>query len=164
MMKKLHLIRHAKSGWPSSNMADIERPLNQRGVEACAVMAEQIVKAGCSFEHVFCSAAVRTQATLENISQHLEQPILWKVDQALYTFESSDLWTWCRALDEQMAEVVIVGHNNALTDFVNEIGDQSIDNVPTCGYVQIVLPGVPWQAITQHSGTVASFLRPKMFS
>lgn len=73
-MKRLHLIRHAKSSWSSGSLADIDRPLNQRGLKSCVLMAPQIVKAGCSFEHVFCSPAVRAQSTLENLA--------WEVNEA----------------------------------------------------------------------------------
>lgn len=72
-MKKLHLIRHAKSSWSNGALADIDRPLNQRGLRSCALMAEQIAKAGCSFEHIFCSPAVRAQSTIENLTQALSE-------------------------------------------------------------------------------------------
>ncbi|MGC1306409.1 MAG: histidine phosphatase family protein [Phormidesmis sp.] len=163
-MKKLHLIRHAKSSHTDGSLADIDRPLNQRGVESCRVMAPQIVKAGCGFEHVFCSPAVRAQSTIEQIAQNLpEKGIQWQLDNALYTFNAQDLLAWCQALDSSRVEVVIVGHNNALTDFCNHVSDRPIDNLPTCGYVQLVLKVSSWQALSTNSAELLSFLRPKMF-
>ncbi|MEL7492728.1 MAG: histidine phosphatase family protein, partial [Cyanobacteria bacterium J06554_11] len=115
-MKKLHLIRHAKSSWNNSYLADIDRPLNRRGVKACQIMAPQIAKAGCTFETVFCSPAVRAQATIEGIAQALSsQAITWQTDDRLYTFEARALFSWCQALDEVLSEVVVVGHNSAIT-------------------------------------------------
>ncbi|MEL6556492.1 MAG: histidine phosphatase family protein, partial [Cyanobacteria bacterium J06621_11] len=65
-MKKLHFIRHAKSSWRNAYLADIDRPLNERGVRSCQVMAAQIVKAGCPLDNIFCSPAVRAQSTIEH--------------------------------------------------------------------------------------------------
>jgi phosphohistidine phosphatase len=59
-MKKLHFIRHAKSSWKDSSLHDIDRPLNNHGLKSCPIMATQIEKSGCNFDHVFCSTAVRT--------------------------------------------------------------------------------------------------------
>lgn len=163
-MKKLHLIRHAKSSWSDGALADIDRPLNKRGLKSCKVMAEQIVKAGCNFEHVFCSPAARAQTTIEQLSQGLpEQDITWQTDQALYTFDVWDLRTWCYALDDALSEVVIVGHNSALTDLINSFGDRPLENLPTCGYAQLAFKNNSWQSLSAHSGELVSFLKPKMF-
>lgn len=164
-MKKLHLIRHAKSSWNNSNLADIDRPLNQRGISACQVMAPQIVKAGCNFETVFCSPAVRAQSTMEEIAQALsDQPITWQTDNRLYTFEARDLLSWYQALDEALSDVVMVGHNSAITEFVNWVGDRPLANVPTCGYVQLQLPAERWQDLSENSAELVTFLKPKMFA
>ncbi|KPQ34219.1 MAG: phosphohistidine phosphatase SixA [Phormidesmis priestleyi Ana] len=164
-MKKLHLIRHAKSSWADSAIADIDRPLNQRGLAACKIMAPQIVKAGCRFEAVFCSPALRAQSTIEQINQALSpQNITWQVDPDLYTFEAQALLRWCHRLNDDLSEVVIVGHNNALTDLINQLGDQPIENLPTCGYAQLAFSGSTWQSLKANSGELVSFLKPKMFN
>ncbi len=168
-MKKLHLIRHAKSSQSDGSLADIDRLLNSRGIEACELMAAQIFKAGCRFENVFCSPALRTQTTIELIAQHLseqhlgEQPIRWTIDEALYTFDVLALMAWCQALDERMKEVVIVGHNDALTDLINQVGDSAIANLPPGGYAQLAVGDVAWQTLSDSRAELVSFLKPKMF-
>lgn len=167
MSKKLHLIRHAKSSWSDRTLKDIERPLNKRGIKACPVMAQQIRKAGCSFEHIFCSPAVRAQTTIKLIAQSLQETydlkITWQVDNALYTFDAENLLNWCQNLDETISEAVVIGHNNAITDLVNQIGDHYIENVPTCGYVQLALGDKAWLNLSENSTELLSFLKPKMF-
>ncbi len=163
-MKKLHLIRHAKSSQGDRDLADIDRPLNKRGLVSCQIMAAQIVAAGCPLDPIFCSPAVRTQSTIEQISQALSnQQIHWQTDNALYTFEVQDLVKWCRALDDSMTEIVIVGHNPAMTDFVNQMSDRTIKNLPTCGYVQLLCEVDSWQSLSAGSAKLVSFLKPKMF-
>jgi len=163
-MKKLHLIRHAKSSWANEALADIDRPLNSRGSEACRTMAPQMVQAGCPFEPVFCSPARRAQSTIEQLAQHLlDREISWQTDDELYTFDANALLKWCRNLDDSLLEAVVVGHNAAMTDLCNQIGDRFIKNVPTCGYVQLVFAQNSWQDLSAGSGKLLSFLKPKMF-
>ena len=162
-MKKIHLIRHAKSSWDNDSLADIDRPLNKRGIRACHFMARHIYNAGCSFDNVFCSPAVRAQSTIELISSNLpDLNIQWKIDRQLYTFDSEDLFKWFKLLDESIQELLIIGHNPALTDFCNKLSNSNIKNIPTCGYVQLATQeNFRWQEIPEVSFDLLTFLRPK---
>lgn len=163
-MKTLHLIRHAKSSWKNPGLADIERPLNERGRKACILMAEPILDAGCHFEHVYCSIARRAHMTIQGIDEALPgTQIEWELVESLYTFSSSSLLDWIRGLDDAVDEAVLIGHNPAFTDLVNELGNQFIANLPTCGYVQLQLEPRSWRNAGQNSGKLETFLSPKMF-
>ena len=60
--------------------------------------------------------------TIELIGKAVSDTIIqWEVADDLYTFDSRDLHDWCRSLDESISEIVIVGHNPALTDCCNEL-------------------------------------------
>ena len=162
-MKTVHLIRHAKSSWSRPHLSDIDRPLNNRGQRACGIMAQPIVDAGCSFEHVFCSVARRAQLTIEGLADALVgQDVEWQLDEELYTFSFHHLLNWVTRLDDAMDNVVVIGHNPAITDFCNGMGNQYIRNVPTCGYVQLVFAGNKWRDLSQGSGKLVTFLTPKM--
>jgi phosphohistidine phosphatase len=161
--KTLHLLRHAKSSWDDASLVDIDRPLNGRGIAACARMAPHLVAAGCTFEAVFCSPAQRARSTIELIAQALPaQDITWTVVEDLYTFSSDDLYAWCRALPESLTDVMLVGHNPALTDFCNSLSDSDLHNIPTCGYAQLkARAGGAWSDLAQTPFALAAFLRPK---
>ena len=162
-MKTIHLIRHAKSSWDDDALADIDRPLSKRGIRTCRFMAGHIRDAGCGFDNVFCSPAVRAQMTIELIKGALPDiDIQWQTDEDLYTFDCSDLLTWCRALDDGISEVTIVGHNPASTDFCNRLSKADINNVPTCGYVQLTArEDCRWQDISEMDFELITFLKPK---
>ena len=164
-MKKIHIIRHAKSSWGDVTLSDIDRPLNERGKRDAPIMARVVSEAGCSFEHVFCSPAVRAQSTIELISEALpKSEIEWRVDGALYTFDSPDLLEWFRLLDNALDEITMVGHNPAVTDTCNHLSGDMIANVPTCGYVQLVArQECRWEDIHAGAFELATFLRPKDF-
>lgn len=160
-MKKIHLIRHAKSGWDDPDLRDIERPLNTRGHNDSSMMAEYIMGAGCTFKSVFVSPAIRAQSTIENIAGALpDKNIKWEVDEDLYNFSSVDLLNYCLRLDDDLDDITIVGHNPAITDFTNRVTGEDILNVPTCGYVQMTIDG-GWKELGTGAGTLTEFLTPK---
>ncbi len=161
-MKKIHLIRHAKSSWKDTTLADIDRPLNKRGIKTCRFMAH-ILDAGCCFDKVFCSPAVRAQLTIELISSSLEGvDIQWQTEKQLYTFDSSTVFDWCRTVDESISELVIIGHNPALTDFCNAVSNSNLKNIPTCGYAQLTIgKKIRWRKLAEGSAELTAFLRPK---
>lgn len=163
-MKTIHLLRHAKSSWADPDLPDRERPLKTRGKQAAWYMIEPIWKAGCRFEHVYSSPAKRARATIRKMSRALRgDGIFWQVDEALYTFDSTDLLAWFRHLDDSLEDVMVVGHNPAITDLANQLGDQDIDNVPTCGYVQLQTELAHWRDLDAGCAHTAHFLYPKMF-
>ena len=163
-MKKIHLIRHAKSSWKDDSLTDIARPLNKRGKKTCRFMAQHIADAGCCFEHIFCSPAVRAQSTIERINKSLNLDVClqWQTAEQLYTFDSEFLFDWCKTLDNTITEPLIIGHNPALTDFCNELSNSTIKNIPTCGYVQLtVKKNCSWRKLTEGAAELSVFLRPK---
>ncbi len=161
-MKRLHLIRHAKSSWNDFGLSDIDRPLNDRGVRATAIMAPSIVGAGWKPDAVFVSAAVRARTTIELIASHLpDTDITPAIDEDLYTFSASALLDWCNALPEDLSNVTIVGHNPATTSLTNRLTGSAIANVPTCGYIQMQFDG-PWKDLDRDGATLNEFLTPKM--
>lgn len=162
-MKKIHLIRHAKSSWKDAALSDVDRPLNTRGIRACGVMAQPINDANCSFKHVFCSPALRAQSTIKLINSALAQTdVKWQVIDELYTFNSERLFEWCGSLDEALTEIVIVGHNPALTDFCNQLCHSNIKNIPTCGYAQLTAQeNVSWKALSHTPFELTHFIKPK---
>jgi phosphohistidine phosphatase len=162
-MKKIHLLRHAKSSWENTLLDDIHRPLNQRGIRSCELMASPIVDTGCEFINVFSSPAVRAQSSIELLASNIpEISFNWQTDERLYCFDSADLHLWCAALDESISEVMIIGHNPALTDFCNELSHANINNIPTCGYAQLTAQKeFNWQQVSDASFELTHFLRPK---
>jgi phosphohistidine phosphatase len=162
-MKTLHLIRHAKSCWDDPTLSDIDRPLNKRGIAACAHMAKPIRAAGCDFSHIFCSSAVRTQSTLDLLSQHLPQPLHWQVDAALYTFTADVLLDWLHRRDNHLDSLVIVGHNPALTDLCNQLSTSTLANIPTAGYVQLRSTCTHWNDLRDGTMELTGFLTPRLY-
>lgn len=163
-MKTIHLIRHAKSSWGNSRLSDEDRPLASRGINDCKIMASHLIEAGWNYQNIFCSHAQRARMTVQGISDALPDISLdWQVDPDLYTFSSEVLFDWFEALDGDIDEVTVVGHNPALTDLINQISDSQLSNLPTCAYIQLKSTTGDWRELVQSEFKTVLYLKPKMF-
>ena len=62
-MKTLFVLRHAKSSWDDPDLADFDRPLNDRGRSAAPFMGEVMNRNGFSPDVILSSPAVRARDT-----------------------------------------------------------------------------------------------------
>ena len=164
MAKTLHLLRHAKSSWSDKGLDDEARPLNKRGKQSCELMAGVLSKQNCSPDCVLVSPAKRAKSTIKRIAQQSPKVCSeWIVDDRLYTFEVQDLIAFIQGLGNDVDDVMLVGHNPGFTDLVNELCAANLDNLPTCGYVQMRLDIGSWSSVGSQCGKVTDQLFPKMF-
>jgi len=159
-MKNLILIRHAKSSWDLP-LSDIDRPLSQRGINDALLISSKINKLLPNKFVVWSSIAKRTQETCYIFAQNLLIPIenvIFRKD--LYTFDYKDLYNKIKLCDNRYENIILFGHNDAITKFVNKFGDKYIDNVPTSGVVQLEFNEESWLNIKK--GTIKNVLFPKI--
>lgn len=162
-MKTLHLLRHAKSSWKNTGLADYERGLNKRGRRNAPAMGQALSQIVAPMP-VAASASQRALLTLAGLCAGW--PALAEVphisDEALYTFSSDVLFDWIALRDDQQDALFIIGHNPALTDLVNElVGRHCLDNLPTAGYVRLALSIDHWRDLLQGCAVLEQSLFPK---
>jgi len=143
-MRKIVLVRHAKSSW-EYNLTDHERPLNSRGIND----AHLVSKAICGRidpNLILSSDAVRAKTTakifISNLNIHPDNLVL---NHSLYDFSGHDLLKVIKDCNDSVNELMIFGHNNAITNFVNAYGNMHIDNVPTCGVTVLEFEIESWK-------------------
>jgi phosphohistidine phosphatase len=158
-MKNLILIRHAKSSWDAP-VHDKERVLNQRGVRDAHLVAQNIADFLPKINLIWSSTAKRASETAIIFAQNLMWPIesiLFKDE--LYTFDASKLEKVIKSCNNSYENVILFGHNEAITEFVNKFGDVFIDNVPTAGFVSLSFDVESWSTI--HKGKINKILFPR---
>ncbi len=160
-MKKLVFIRHAKSSWEDTTMNDHDRPLNKKGKEAAITMSKAIIRHVNESDAVFSSTAKRAKQTIEIITQG-DAKIEYK--PALYTFDYKELLAFVKKMDDSLERVIIVGHNAAFTDAINDLSSSKIFNLPTCGIAVLLWDEViNWQKIESESARIIYFDTPKNY-
>jgi phosphohistidine phosphatase len=148
-MKNLFLIRHAKSSWEAP-LHDKDRPLTSIGMHNAHKVSAHIVHYLPKTYSIWCSTAERALETAIIFAQNFNFPlesILYK--EELYTFDERKLEKVIKSYSNGYDNIIIFGHNEAITNFVNKFGDVYIDNVPTAGFVHIEFNDSSWDAISK---------------
>src|SRR5689334_6927644 len=91
-MKRLYLLRHAKSSWEDESLADHDRPLSARGRRAAYAVGRYLREHGIEPELVLCSSSTRTRETLARIG------LSGQVEPGLYGASAGELLTRVREL------------------------------------------------------------------
>lgn len=146
-MKTVILIRHAKASEDFS-FKDFDRPLISTGIKNTISVANNFDIEVLKNVEVWCSTAKRTSETAVLFFKNFELNLdLIQYKKELYTFSVLDLESTIKSCVNNVENLIIFGHNNALTDFVNKFGDQYIDNIPTSGLVIIQFETNDWATI-----------------
>lgn len=157
-MKNLILIRHAKSSWDTP-MADKDRPLTKRGINDAHLVSLQAESYLPKSYIVWSSTAQRAKNTAFIFAENLSIPvdtIIFKDE--LYTFDEKALEEIIKSCNNQFDNLILFGHNGAITNFVNIFGNRAIENVPTAGFVSLSFPENDWKDIRR--GKIEKVLFP----
>jgi phosphohistidine phosphatase len=121
-MHMLHLLRHAKSSW-KEEVEDHERRLNRRGREAARRVGRALPAAVGTLDLVLCSSARRTRETLELIIVEFAVRPPSVLEHELYEASKDELMDRLRRLEEEIDNVLLIGHNPGLHDLAIAIAD-----------------------------------------
>ena len=148
-MKNLILVRHAKSSW-AVPVQDIDRSISSRGVKNAHLIALKSVDIVPKSYIVWCSNAKRTKETAFIFSQYLSIPIeVIQFSIELYTFDDKQLLQIIKKCENSYDSLILFGHNEAITKFVNKFGDLYIENVPTAGLVHLQFDSNNWEHLSK---------------
>jgi len=158
-MKNLILIRHAKSSLENI-WRDFDRPLIDIGIEK-AIKVAKISKEFIEKDSlILVSSAKRATDTAKIFFEH------WDIDynqifymDSLYTFHLKSLEEIVKATSNSYNNVIVFGHNSAITDFVNKFGTIYFENVPTSGLISIKFNCNSWKEIKE--GKTDKIIFPK---
>ena len=155
-------MRHAKSSWSEPALKDFSRPLAKRGLDDIPVMASRFLARGCTLDAIVNSPAVRTETTARLFASAIGLPADRVTnDDSLYFAGAPMLLRAIALFDDDFSGVMLVGHNPAITDFVNELANLTVDNVPTGGLLQFELEIERWKQIALDSARLVEFDYPK---
>ena len=138
-MKRLTLVRHAKSSWAAPASPDRDRVLTDRGERDARMMGRRLVARKARPSLLVSSPAARAQATARAIAAALAYPAEFlQFEDQLYLASLDELIELVRGQRDDFSDLMLVGHNPGLTDLVNRLlPEQALDNLPTAGVVAI---------------------------
>ena len=164
-MKRLGLLRHAKSDWDDIGQRDFDRGLNDRGRKGARLIGNHIAAMEPAFELALASPAVRVKATLEEGLPDL--PV--RYDQRIYLADVESLFEVLRDAGDAEA-VLIAGHNPGMQDLLfalvppaheNELFDEAAVKFPTAAFALLELAIDDWAELEKDCGKLVHFQRPR---
>lgn len=169
-MKTILLLRHAKSTWNDTTLNDHDRPLNRRGERAAKAMADHLSHKGSRPDLILCSTATRTRQTLAPLVKRLGSkapPIA--LEDTLYLASEESLMERLRALGDEVATVLLVGHNDGIWRLAEALAGRGAvarmaalrEKYPTGALTTLQVPIASWHDLAAGSGELVAFVRPR---
>jgi phosphohistidine phosphatase len=161
------LLRHGKSSWSDSTLADIDRPLAPRGVRASKRIAKYMKRKKIRPALVLCSTSVRTRQTLEAIQPSLGKSCRVELLPELYAASKPELLERLQALPGSVASVMLIGHNPGLHDLALLLASRGADlpqleaKFPTGALATLVVDSESWSALSPGDAELVDYVVPR---
>ncbi len=128
-MKKLILVRHAKSDWPEET-EDFDRPLADKGLQDAVKMSKFLKNSSVTIDYLVSSPALRALNTCEIFNQTYR--LHYITNEKLYNPSENNFQSVIYDLNDEVNSVAFFSHNNGISNFANSISED-IFHFPTCG-------------------------------
>jgi phosphohistidine phosphatase len=161
-MKKLYIIRHAKSSWKDLMLNDFERPLNKRGEKDAPFMGKLLKQKGVFPDAILSSPAARAKTTALKIAKEINFSKEIIYERKIYEASATTLISVVKSIDDKYKVVFLFGHNPGL----NMLAESIIgfhENIPTCGIVEVEFDCKKWSKISSKNAKLISFEYPKKY-
>lgn len=168
-MKRLFLLRHAKSSWKQPSLADFDRPLNKRGRTAAGLMAKYMAARKLRPDLILCSASQRTCETLTLMLPDIGSDSDIRIEESLYHASAEQMVAEVATADPNHQAVMIVGHNPGLAElalWLARAGDREAkrrlrEKFPTGALAVIDNIGDSWDSLTREETRLERLVCPR---
>ena len=159
-MKRLILMRHAKSDWADPSLPDHDRPLNKRGRRAATALGHWLRAAGLHPDQALCSSAARTQETCARLALPFDP----ERHPALYLAEAPDMLRTLRAA--QGDTVLMIGHNPGIAELAAHLvatppAHGRFEDYPTGATLVAEFDIDTWRDLQPGTGRAQHFVIPR---
>jgi phosphohistidine phosphatase len=168
-MKRLFLLRHAKSSWDDPVARDFDRPLNGKGHRAARTMGQEMRHLGLSFDAVVASPAQRVIETLQEVAQGYGGAVQTRLEERIYLASCDTLLEIVRATPDAVGSLLLAGHSPGLEQLILTLAGKSKrklraaveEKFPTGALAEIELDLEHWQDVEEGGGKLVLFTRPR---
>jgi phosphohistidine phosphatase len=166
-MRRLMLLRHAKSNWPEG-VADRDRPLATRGREAAPVIGRYLAEELLLPDLVLVSPARRTAETWELVAPMLSDRPPSRIEPRIYEAPSQRLLQVVQEVEPAVRSLMMIGHNPGFEELASSLvshGDRYAaarlnQKYPTCGLAVLDFAIDDWRDLVLRSGRLDRFVTP----
>ena len=149
-MKTLLILRHAKSSWKDSRLADFDRPLKKRGKRDAPRMGALLKQEDLVPDLIISSSAKRALATAEAAASACDYDSEIRATRQLYGADPDSYIDVLRTVPDGYQRVMVVGHNPGLESFIEELTGEWI-RMPTAALAQVNVRVEKWSELSLES-------------
>ncbi len=168
-MRRLMLLRHAKSDWSRPGQTDHERELAPRGRKAAPLMGRYMAEHAMTPDHAIVSTAARTRETWRLVADTLPHPPSVEFEDRIYEASPRHILAAIAGAPAAARSLLVVGHNPGFHDTANllvQSGDKQMrkklaEKFPTAALAVIDLDIDDWAAIGPGCGRLETFVTPR---
>ena len=157
-MKKLILVRHAKSDHPTDT-SDFDRPLNERGHKDAPKMAKFLFEKEIEIQHFVSSPAKRALTTCRYFAETYGNSKIQK-EEDLYEPHPEDFINTVLGLNDHFSSVALFSHNEGISDFATSLTENMLQ-LPTCGVAIFEIDCDEWSQFEGADKKLVDFFVPK---
>jgi phosphohistidine phosphatase len=169
-MRRLLLLRHAKSDWTRPGARDHERTLAPRGREAAPRIGAYMVRHGLNPDLVLCSTATRAHETWDLIAKAFVQKPPVVFEERLYEASAGALLDVVKETKGGVHALLLTGHNPGLHELSQRLiasGDidarqRLTEKFPTGALAVIDFAVDDWHKLHPRSGRLDRLVVPRM--
>jgi len=135
-MKRLTLLRHAKSSWVEEGLPDYVRPLSSRGMRDAPIMAQRLLDSSWKPDFILCSAANRTRQTAQfmlDVHSLGEQNVAFH--DSLYLASAGTLLEHMQQTADDVKHLMIIAHNPGLETLSRQLHPDAPPRLATCALI-----------------------------
>lgn len=168
-MRRLYLLRHAKTEPGEPGKPDRKRALAERGRDDAAVIGVYLERHALMPARVLLSPALRTQETWRYMTGTMRSAPDAATKEALYDAGAAEMMAVIGDTPNSAQSLMIVGHNPTLHEVaLTLVASGDIDTrerlregLPTMGLVIIDFAFDEWKKLHPQSGRLERFITPK---
>ena len=162
-MKRLILMRHAKSSWDHPDLDDFDRPLNDRGRASARAMGEWLRGGGHEPALALVSSSVRTRETFALLGFDCEV----RFADTLYHASPRTMRGALREASGGTA--LMIGHNPGAAQLARDLLESAPQHpkffgYPTCATLIAEFDIGHWGELDWRSGRAADFVVPRQLT
>ena len=157
MLRKIILLRHAKSSWKDPSLRDFDRPLSKRGVKDTKLMKEYIASLVMGVDEIYSSPSVRTSQTINQLVPEFSHV---NYLASLYLGDVGVVLSLLEGIQVRIKTVMIVGHNPCIHEMMEIIWRKPLEKFPTCAVAVFSLNN-GWAKTGIPIGNLEKFIKPR---
>jgi phosphohistidine phosphatase len=160
MVKKLVLIRHAKSDW-NVGVDDYNRPLNERGRKDAPNIGKHLKAINLLPDKIVSSSAERAINTARLIANGVGFPLSEIIEtRELYHASHLSILKQVNHTKNDVNTLFIVGHNPGISDFLSYLVDEDYE-LKTCCVAEISLLVPDWSSLFKGTCVLKQYISPR---